>query len=393
MRSTHVHDRTRPRGRRGVPGQPHRRPAAPRPSSASTTFSSGCQWSNVDGYDRKGSDLAGPDRRPEVAAGLALLAAGLSAQGLKITANISQLNDVAGRLLGQTDPFNEGLYCFTFMGTPSTTEPWGFQFEGHHLVINYFVLGDQVVMTPTFMGSEPRPAIVDPDTNSRSASSTRLRRRPRHDQLPDRRRSRPWRSSAADKTGDNNIADAFKDNVQTVAYVGIAARTSTAAEEEAPGAGQPVHREHGHRSRQVKMAEIKDHLSETYFSWIGATDADAVFYFRIQSPVIYIEFDCELPGPLGGTYGAGQGGGGGTPPSGAPGGTPSAEATPSGTATPSGGTTPSAGSSPTDGWGTTTSVPSRQHVHSVVRTPNGNDYGKELLRQHYLTSPHHRNGR
>jgi hypothetical protein len=23
------------------------------------------------------------------------------------------------------------------------------------------------------------------------------------------------------------------------------------------------------------------------------------------------------------------------------------------------------------------------HVHSVVRTPNGNDYGKDLLRLHY----------
>lgn len=27
--------------------------------------------------------------------------------------------------------------------------------DGHHLVINYFVLGDQVVMIPTFTGSEP----------------------------------------------------------------------------------------------------------------------------------------------------------------------------------------------------------------------------------------------
>ncbi|MEO1705322.1 MAG: DUF3500 domain-containing protein, partial [Pseudomonadota bacterium] len=26
------------------------------------------------------------------------------------------------------------------------------------------------------------------------------------------------------------------------------------------------------------------------------------------------------------------------------------------------------------------------HVHTVVRTPNGNDYGVDLLRQHY----HHR---
>jgi hypothetical protein len=27
--------------------------------------------------------------------------------------------------------------------------------------------------------------------------------------------------------------------------------------------------------------------------------------------------------------------------------------------------------------------PSRNHIHTIVRTPNGNDYGKDLLRQHY----------
>jgi hypothetical protein len=29
-------------------------------------------------------------------------------------------------------------------------------------------------------------------------------------------------------------------------------------------------------------------------------------------------------------------------------------------------------------------------VHTIVRTPNGNDYGFDLLRQHLKTSPHHR---
>jgi hypothetical protein len=24
------------------------------------------------------------------------------------------------------------------------------------------------------------------------------------------------------------------------------------------------------------------------------------------------------------------------------------------------------------------------HIHTIIRTPNGNDYGKDLLRQHYL---------
>jgi len=28
------------------------------------------------------------------------------------------------------------------------------------------------------------------------------------------------------------------------------------------------------------------------------------------------------------------------------------------------------------------SLPNLAHVHTVVRTPNGNDYGRDLLRQH-----------
>ena len=35
--------------------------------------------------------------------------------------------------------------------------------------------------------------------------------------------------------------------------------------------------------------------------------------------------------------------------------------------------------------------PSRNHIHSVVRTPNGNDYGKDLLRQHREQSNHTHN--
>src|SRR3954463_9184119 len=51
--------------------------------------------------------------------------------------------------------YGEWKYHITVMGKPSATEPWGWQFDGHHAIINYFVLGDQVVMTPHFAGSEP----------------------------------------------------------------------------------------------------------------------------------------------------------------------------------------------------------------------------------------------
>jgi len=36
----------------------------------------------------------------------------------------------------------------------------------------------------------------------------------------------------------------------------------------------------------------------------------------------------------------------------------------------------------------TPTLPNPEHVHVVIRTPNGNDYGKDLLRQHYAQHPH-----
>jgi hypothetical protein len=84
----------------------------------------------------------------------------------------------------------------------------------------------------------------------------------------------------------------------------------------------------------VWMADVSKHIDETCFGWIGGTDDEAIFYYRVHSPVILIEFD-HLPGVA-----------------------------------------------------LDFDVPTRHHIHTTVRTPNGNDYGKDLLRQHYLRHPH-----
>jgi hypothetical protein len=46
---------------------------------------------------------------------------------------------------------------------------------------------------------------------------------------------------------------------------------------------------------RVRMDEVQQHLDDTHFAWIGAADGDAVFYYRVQSPVILIEFDHQTP--------------------------------------------------------------------------------------------------
>jgi hypothetical protein len=90
---------------------------------------------------------------------------------------------------------------------------------------------------------------------------------------------------------------------------------------------------------KVKMDEVRRHLDNTWFAWIGGMEATSVFYYRIHSPVILIEFDHQLPVGL-------------------------------------------------RHLARDPRAPDREQVHCVVRTPNGNDYGKDLLRQHYQRYRH-----
>ena len=87
---------------------------------------------------------------------------------------------------------------------------------------------------------------------------------------------------------------------------------------------------------RIKMNEVKRHFKQTYFAWMGGMDADSVFYYRIHSPVLLVEFDHQK-----------------------------------GVAFPA------------------YDKPYKDHIHIIVRTPNSNDYGKDLLRQHYERAPHH----
>ncbi|MDQ0584862.1 DUF3500 domain-containing protein [Streptomyces rishiriensis] len=296
-------------------------------------------WSNVDSYDRQGVSLADLSDNQK-ALGTALLKSALSAEGLETTEKIRKINQAAGEAIGNTNSFNEDAYYWTVMGTPSATEPWGFQFDGHHLVINYFVLGDQVVMSPCFWGSEPTSMEIGGETvtvcheevvaglafiNSLSAAQQAVA------------------VESSTKSNESMKAGAFADNA-VQEYTGIRGNALTAAQKtKLLGIVQAFTGRAKADVAKVTLAEIRKHLDDTYVTWAGGTGDDDAFYVRVHSPVVWIEVDCQGPGPLAGAYGATQGGGA-----------------------------------------------TQKHVHSVVRTPNGNDYGKELLRQHYLTSPHHR---
>lgn len=295
------------------------------------------KWMNQHFYARQGVSFAemSPAQRDSA---LALLGASLSAKGLKLSRDIMRLNHTLGELNGNNfEEYGEWLYNITVMGEPSTTEPWGWQLDGHHLIINYFVLGEQVVMTPMFVGSEPVTA-----TSGKYKGTSILQAEQAAGLAMLHALGAAQRKQAiiqTSKTGNNNLTEAFKDNV-VLDYAGVAASTLSAAQREQllrliqlfVDNMKPGH-------ARVKMEEVRQHIGETRFAWIGPADANAAFYFRIHSPVVLIEFDHQRPANL-------------------------------------------------RHLAEDPARPTREHIHVVIRTPNGNDYGKDLLRQHLAQHRH-----
>ena len=84
-----------------------------------------------------------------------IMRVGLGARAYETARNAMRLNEHLAELTGLPDEFGEFFYWISIFGTPSADAPWGFQIDGHHCNINCFVLGDQVVLTPMLLGSEP----------------------------------------------------------------------------------------------------------------------------------------------------------------------------------------------------------------------------------------------
>ena len=295
------------------------------------------KWMNQHFYVRQGvsfKEMSEPQRE----AAFALMGAGLSAKGLKLTRDIMKLNHTLAELNNNNfEEYGEWLYHLTVMGTPSATEPWGWQLDGHHAIVNYFVLGDQVVMTPLFVGSEPVIATSGKYAGTKILQEEQDRGLAMMTSLDADQRQKAVIEAV--KTRNNNLTEAFKDNT-VVPYAGIRGDALSAAQQRQLldlTALFVANMDDGHA--RVKMQDVERHIAETRFAWVGGTDPTSVFYYRIHSPVILIEFDHQRTANLRHL-----------------------------TSNPE--------------------VPQRQHIHVVVRTPNGNDYGKDLLRQHLATHTH-----
>jgi len=294
------------------------------------------RWSNAFEAPHGASLLTMTEGQRQAA--LAILQATLSQSGFQIIRDTMRLNETLGELVGNTELLGEWNYALHIYGTPGATEPWGWQIHGHHLILSCLVAGNQIVMTPAFVGAEPTTAdggkfagtsILKQEETSglrliRSLAPTQQQRAIlfssiRREDLP------PERVHAAD---GRHQGGAFKDNL-VPPYEGLPGSDLSQEQRALLLAVIETYIKRlsvGHAN--VKMDEVSKHIDRTFLVWMGGYNDDSVFYYRIHSPVVLIEFDHH------------------------------------------------------HGVFLDNDEPEKFHTHTIVRTPNGNDYGRDILRQH-----------
>ena len=301
-------------------------------------------WTNVHpNYFRHGVML---EELPQPTRNLALdiLKATLSGHGYVQARTIMKINEFIAELSGRPDEFGEWPYFISIFGDPASEKPWGWQIDGHHLNINCAVFDGQIVMTPTFMGSEPCKI-----THGSLAGTTMFAREELggleliRSLTADQRAMAVVRSSIHPDDLPAELQNAFDGRMQAgagrdnavVPPQGIAGAHLRDRQRDLLRAVLATYVNRiGRRHADAEIAEILSHLDETWFSWYGDIDDASPFYYRIHSPVVMIEFD-HHPGVI-----------------------------------------------------FDNDVPTRNHIHTLMRTPNGGDYGADLLRQHYERFDH-----
>ena len=253
--------------------------------------------------------------QPQINSILSVIESSFSPEGYQKALAAMRINHFLGEIVKLPQIMNQHSYNFLIFGTPSSTQSWGWSLYGHHLCLNVFLHNrdgaHQIMIAPTFTGAEPN--VIDagpwsgteilhhegnlglklmqslPSDLQQKAQIYKLMHDPAMLQTGDLKTDR-W-----NKDDQRHLCGAFRDN-RIVPYEGILVSQF------------PSSSSHDLRSlllqiceqfllyfpassRAAKLKVIEKHFDKTYFSWIGGYGDDDAFYYRVQSPVVILEFD------------------------------------------------------------------------------------------------------
>ena len=268
---------------------------------------------------------------------LALVKASLSPEGYELAHGMMLINGFLGKVVRLESILNEFSYNFALYGTPHQSAPWGWQLYGHHCAVNCLVVEGRLSLSPVFFGAEPNEIDEGPHAGTVAFEDhiklgiDLMSTLPAHQRasvtIYERMVDPAMPENRVHSGDERHLAGAFQDN-RIIPFEGIRVTDlPTEAQQITLKIIEKFILPLPEGPRAARMREIKEHLGETWFSWIGGHETGDVFYYRIQSPVVIVELDHHCGVFL--DY----------------------------------------------------RTPKPFHVHTVLRTPHGNDYGRSWVRQ------------
>ena len=269
-------------------------------------------WSNLPPglfNDRNGVRL-GDLSETQAEAAHRFLATALSSDGHATTMAVVGAEDqlAADSLVGGFY-WSSGNYWLAFFGEPADAaqvatgadsmpataapeQPWGWQFGGHHLAINMTVVGGRSTLSPTFVGVEPAryataQGTVAPLAEHRAAGLAIMNAL---DDVQRRQALANARPSRGALTGAGK--DGFVPEVDGIA---VGAWNAALQERLVDLVGLWLRMMPADSAAQ-RLAEVREDLGRTYFTWHGATNGAHPIYYRVQGPRLIVEFSTQGDG-------------------------------------------------------------------------------------------------
>lgn len=226
-------------------------------------------------------------------AALNLLKASLSEQGFKKASGIIALEAILREVEGRSkddryrDPQN---YFFSLFGDPMDKQPWGWRIEGHHLALNFSSMdGAVVASTPTFMGANPAAVPSGAQKGTKTLKDEMdLAFAFVNSLTPDQQKQAVFSDRALPEIISGNSRKA-----ELLEPKGISFKSFTDAQQKSFIELLNVFvKNYQFGFSEKLMAKIKKAGVENLsFAWAGSLQPGKGHYYRIQGPMLLIEYD------------------------------------------------------------------------------------------------------
>ena len=227
-------------------------------------------------------------------------------------------------------------YYIALFGNPETDGSWGYQLDGHHLSLNFLVHGDEVSIVPAHFGTQP--TFVNDTEVLKGERGNALSLLNSLDKAQKEKAIQTGRRGL--KVGPGSTTDPYL-NYDFSDFVGVGLKASDLDETKREKLRDLIKSYVYNLETEfadIWMKDIESGMDDTFFVWIGGTTETDSIYYRVYNPAVWIEFNDE-------------GRNDGRP----------------------------------------------NHIHTVVRAPNGKDYGifalnpgPKTLLEHYALDEHHK---